>query len=219
MVRNEYTYRKEGNIMLAQQKDETVHAKGKPLILQLDVAGNPSRWINYEQAAFYYAKDLVAWSMGADGFRLHGGKSRMTGARSFLDLNTIIAVRGQLGDKQLFRVPTLTNRTLFRRDQNMCAYCGDEFTASALTRDHITPRSRGGRDVWGNVVASCGPCNKLKDARTPEEAHMKLLYVPYAPNRAEYLILNNRTILADQMDFLKAKVTKESRILNPIKLS
>jgi hypothetical protein len=46
---------------------------------------------------------------------------------------------------------------------------------------------------------------------------MKLLYVPYAPNRAEYLILMNRTILADQMEFLKARVTKDSRILKPLK--
>ena len=199
--------------------DEAVLAKGKPLILQLDVAGNPSRWINYEQAAFYYAKDLVAWSMGEDGIRLHGGKSRMTGLRSFLDLNTIIAVRGQLGDKQLYRTPTLTNRTLFRRDQHICAYCGDEFNAGSLTRDHIVPRSRGGKDVWANVVAACGPCNKLKDDRTPDESGMKLLYVPYAPNKSEYLILMNRTILADQMSFLRDRVTKESRILNPIKVT
>lgn len=202
---------------MTSRKEEHVAAKGRPLILQLDVAGNPARWINYEQAAFYYAKELIAWSMGQDGFRIHGGHSHVTGVRSFLDLNTIIAVRGELGDKQIYRTPTLTNRTLFRRDQHICAYCGQEFSVSALTRDHVTPRSRGGKDIWTNVVAACGGCNKVKDARTPEEAHMKLVYVPYAPNRAEYLILNNRTILADQMEFLKAKVTKESRILHPLK--
>jgi hypothetical protein len=31
---------------------------------------------------------------------------------------------------------------------------------------------------------------------------MKLLAVPYTPNLAEYLILSNRRILADQMEFL-----------------
>lgn len=31
---------------------------------------------------------------------------------------------------------------------------------------------------------------------------MKLLAVPYTPNLAEYLILSNRLILADQMEFL-----------------
>ena len=39
--------------------------------------------------------------------------------------------------------------------------------------------------------------------RTPEEANMALLGVPYTPNRFEYLYLKNRHILAaDQMDFL-----------------
>ena len=32
---------------------------------------------------------------------------------------------------------------------------------------------------------------------------MKLLAVPFTPNLAEYLILQNRRILADQMDFLR----------------
>ena len=82
----------------------------------------------------------------------------------------------------------------------------------------MTPRAQGGKDVWTNVVTACGGCNKAKDARTPEEAGMKLLYIPYAPNRAEYLILMNRTILADQMEFLKARVTKDSRILHPLKI-
>lgn len=198
-------------------REEHVHAKGKPLILQLDAAGNPCRWINYEQGAFYYAKELVAWAIGKDGMRIFGGTSARTGTRSFLDLNTIIAVKGELGDKQIFRTPTLTNRALFRRDQNICAYCGTEYTPTRLSRDHVTPRAHGGRDIWTNVVTACSGCNKVKDARTPEQAHMKLLYVPYAPNRAEYLILMNRTILADQMEFLKARVTKNSRILQPLR--
>jgi hypothetical protein len=201
---------------MATVRDEHVIAKGKPLILQLDAAGNPARWINYEQACFYYAKELVAWSVGEDGMRIFGGTNRQ-GNRSYLDLNTIIAVRGELGDKQIFRTPTLTNRALFRRDQNICAYCGNELTPMHLSRDHVTPRSHGGRDIWTNVVTACGGCNKVKDARTPEQANMKLLYIPYAPNRAEYLILMNRTILADQMEFLKARVTKDSRILKPLK--
>lgn len=191
-------------------------AREHPLILQLDIAGNPCRWMTYEDAAYYKAKDLIAWTVGQDDFTIFGGTSRMTGQQSSMDLNTIIAVKGEIGDKGLFRVPTLTNRALFRRDMNICAYCGGEFGHDHLTRDHVMPSSRGGKDIWQNVVASCGGCNKVKDDRTPDEAGMKLLYVPYAPNRAEYLILMNRTILADQMEFLMTRVTKDSRLLNPI---
>lgn len=40
---------------------------------------------------------------------------------------------------------------------------------------------------------------------------MKLLAVPYTPNLAEYLILQNRRILADQMEFLLAFSRKHQR--------
>lgn len=190
-------------------------ARELPLILQLDKAGNPQKWINHEKAAYYYAKGLVAWTLNADDFTLWGGTSRMTGQRSFMTMETILAVEGEITKKQLEaqnRIP-LTNRTLFRRDRNICAYCGNEFTNRYLSRDHIHPTSKGGENEWMNVVASCHSCNKRKDDRTPEEAGMTLRYVPYVPNRAEYLILQNRRILQDQMEFLITRVSKESRIL------
>ena len=185
-----------------------------PLILQLDVAGQPNRWINYERSAYYYTKDRVAWAMGEVDVVLRGGKSRLTGEQSTLTMNTIIAVKQENGKKaHVHRTPTLTNRALFRRDKSICAYCGQEYGASKLTRDHVIPTSKGGPNIWTNVVTACSDCNRLKDNRTPEQAHMELLYVPYAPNKAEFLILMNRTILADQMDFLLKQVSRESRLL------
>jgi hypothetical protein len=74
------------------------------------------------------------------------------------------------------------------------------------------PMSRGGRDTWMNVVTACRACNQKKGSRTPEEAHMQLIYAPYVPNRAEFLILANRRILADQMEFLRQHVSANSRI-------
>jgi len=41
---------------------------------------------------------------------------------------------------------------------------------------------------------------------------MELVYLPYVPNRAEYLILTNRRILADQMEFLAQHVPAQSRL-------
>ncbi len=186
-----------------------------PLVLQLDQSGNPKCWINYEKAAYYYTKDLVAWTANAEDFTLHGGTSERTGKQSELTMETIIAVKGKVTGRQIElmnKVP-LTNRTLFRRDRHICAYCGQEYGPVDLSRDHIIPDSKGGPNIWMNVVTACNSCNKLKDDRTPEEAQMELLYVPYVPNRAEYLILQNRKILADQMDFLIARVPKESRLL------
>ena len=46
-----------------------------------------------------------------------------------------------------------------------------------------------------------------------EESGMELLYAPYIPNKAEYLILTNRRILSDQMEFLKQHVAAHSRLV------
>jgi hypothetical protein len=54
------------------------------------------------------------------------------------------------------------------------------------------------------------PCNHRKSHRTPEQAHMPLLYAPYVPSLWEDFILRNRRILADQMEFLIAHVPKSS---------
>lgn len=182
-----------------------------PSVLMLDVAGNPRRWITYEDAAYYHVKGLVAWTPSDSEILLRGGVNS-TGDRSTLNINTIIAVKGDVNAAQLMRPPRLTNRILFRRDRNLCAYCGHQFAHENLTRDHIIPTSRGGQDIWSNVVTACSGCNRVKDCRTPEEARMPLRYVPYIPSRAEYLILSNRRILGDQMDFLMSRVSNNSRL-------
>jgi 5-methylcytosine-specific restriction endonuclease McrA len=67
----------------------------------------------------------------------------------------------------------------------------------------VVPRAHGGADVRENVATACGPCNLRKGSRTPEQARMPLLAVPYAPDTAEWLLLSNRRILIDQVRFLQ----------------
>lgn len=185
-----------------------------PQVLMLDISGAPRDWIDYKKSAYYYSKGLVAWDMGATDFTLHGGISRMTFEPVTMSINTIIAIKGKISTKQNanFNKVRLLNKILFRRDMNICAYCGLHFKNADLTRDHIHPVSRGGKDIWTNVVTSCKSCNRAKDYHTLDECNMELLYVPYTPNRYEALILRNRDILADQMQFLMAGVPKESRL-------
>jgi len=187
----------------------------RPDILQLDVTGIPYQWITYENAATLYSKGRVAWTMGNDGYRIHGGIQRITGNQSFMDLDSIIAVKEENAKKNrsyLFKVPRPTAQILFRRDRNLCAYCGSVYKDNDLTRDHIIPQSKQGEDSWMNLVTCCKACNHWKEDRTPEQAEMKLLYVPYIPCRAEWLILQNRKILVDQMEFLLTYVPKNSRL-------
>jgi hypothetical protein len=186
-----------------------------PLILSLDNHGVPHRWITWQQACFYYAKNLVAWTLGDESFTFYGGISQATGMRSSITANSIIAIKGRaMAMKGFSQVPPLNNRELFRRDRHICAYCGGEFSFLRLTRDHIRPASRGGGDTWMNVVTACRSCNGIKRNRLPEEAGLQLLYAPYVPNKAEYLILTNRKILADQMEFLVQHVSHHSRVVS-----
>jgi hypothetical protein len=188
----------------------------RPLILTLDVQGQPHRWINWQHALFYYAKDLVAWDAGDACLTFHGGISRLTGQRSVIVANSIIAIKGRaLGGRSQLQTPPLSNRELFLRDRHHCAYCGAEFNSARLTRDHIKPISQGGADTWMNVVTACRSCNQRKGGHTPEQARMLLLFAPYVPNKAEYLILSNRNILADQMDFLAHHLPERSRLRLP----
>lgn len=60
-----------------------------------------------------------------------------------------------------------TRGLILKRDRHTCQYCG--YSGDKMTVDHLLPRSRGGKDSYNNLVASCLPCNNSKDDRTPEE--------------------------------------------------
>ncbi len=123
--------------------------------------------------------------------------------QSVLKLPSIVACEGKVHIESYD--PPLENKFLFRRDQNMCLYCGGTFSVHDLSRDHVMPLSKGGRDVWTNVVTSCRRCNNRKADRNPEESGLELLAVPFVPNQYEFLYLSNHNVLADQMEFLRAR--------------
>ncbi len=128
-------------------------------------------------------------------------------------INSIIATLGNSHAIQKMRedyVPPLHNHTLFQRDAYLCLYCGESFTKNHLSRDHITPLSMGGRNDWNNVVTACIRCNNHKAGKTPEQANMKLLAIPFRPTHAEHIYLQGRNILSDQMDFLRSHFPRSS---------
>lgn len=191
-----------------------VSAERTPLILRLDVTGQPVRWVPWQDAVILETRSMIAWSAGEHLFTFLGGHNRKTGLRSQVSVSSIIAVHGRLrGIDERALVPPLSNRELFRRDGHMCMYCGGQMPEQLLTRDHVRPLAQGGRDTWNNVVSACRSCNHAKGARTPEQADMPLLAVPYIPNRAEYLALSNRRILSDQMSFLRKRFRHGSPML------
>jgi hypothetical protein len=181
-------------------------------VLQLDISGRPQAWISAREAAVMVACDAIAWTIGEPVLVLRGGWNRVTGRQSRIEVHAIVAARGAIPARAWRHEPALSNSKLFARDRWICAYCGAHCHEADLTREHIHPTSRGGRDHWMNCITACRSCNHHKGNRLPEEAHMHLLYLPYVPSLHEDMILRGRRILADQMEFLLASVPSSSRL-------
>ena len=182
-------------------------------VLRTDVAGMPLEWIDFRDAVRLYYLGQVAYSCGSPLFRIHGGFNALSHRQSCIEVSSIVATVGRSPDvAELLDcyVPPLNNKTLFRRDSNLCLYCGHQFPVRELTRDHVRPLSRGGGDTWNNVVTACRRCNNHKGGHTPEQARMQLVAVPFTPTYAEYIYLKGRRVLADQMEFLMAHIPRTS---------
>jgi hypothetical protein len=182
-------------------------------VLRTDTAGMPLEWVGFEDAVRLYHLQQVAYNCGSLLYRVRGGINAKTGLRSIIEVNSIIATYGKNHALTLAReryVPPLNNTALFRRDFHICLYCGVRFPGSELSRDHVTPIIQGGVDAWNNVVTACRRCNNHKAGRSPEQAGMELLAVPFTPTHAEYIYLQGRRVLADQMEFLRAHFPRSS---------
>ncbi len=182
-------------------------------VLRTDVAGMPLEWIDYRDAVRLYHTEQIAYACGSLIYEIRGGFNAVSGRRSIVEVSSIVATHGDshnLERKRERYTPPLNNRTLFKRDANLCLYCAQQFRTSDLTRDHITPISKGGCDVWTNVVTACRRCNNYKGGRTPEKAGMQLVAVPFTPTYAEYIYLKGRRVLADQMEYLLTHFPRSS---------
>jgi hypothetical protein len=190
-----------------------MHPHSLQHVLQLDIQATPQAWVSLQDAALHYATGSVAWVDGHGPLRtLHGGWNAATGRQSLMEVYPIIALRGAARVNLFHVVPAISKRKLFRRDRFTCAYCGQRFAERDLQCEHIVPQSRGGLWTWMNLVSACGACNGRKADRTPEQAGMPLLYLPYVPSRFEDFLLEGRAIRGDVHDWLAARLPRGSRL-------
>lgn len=83
-----------------------------------------------------------------------------------------------------FRKVTLNRENIFKRDNYECLYCGSK---KNLTIDHVTPKSKGGKNTWKNLVTCCKRCNIQKDNKTLKQSGMELKYTPYRPTYIQFI--------------------------------
>jgi len=189
-------------------------------VLRTDGAGMPLEWISYRDAVRLYYLDQVAYSCGSLLYQVRGGINAVSHQRSIIQVNSIIATHGSHARSRARSAytPPLNNKALFKRDGHLCLYCGSHFKERDLSRDHVTPLSQQGQDCWRNVVSACKRCNSHKAGRTPEQAQMALLAVPFVPTHAEYVYLQSKRVLADQMEFLQAHFPRTSPLHKRLQL-
>jgi 5-methylcytosine-specific restriction endonuclease McrA len=122
----------------------------------------------------------------------------ISGASRVFPLPTVLRLRRYVNVPM--RGARWSRRAVFHRDSYRCIFCGiragDKRKGGILTRqdftlDHLIPRSRGGRNSWGNTACACAPCNQRKGDRTPDEAGMTLLWEPKIP-RVDYLVASGQ---------------------------
>ena len=120
--------------------------------------------------------DLVSWTGYSNA---PTGDEMIHGATIALRVPKIIVL--SLYD----RVPRLevkfSRRNVFLRDKFTCQYCAKTLPETQLNLDHVTPRDKGGRTTWENIVTSCFRCNTRKANKLPKEAGMHPRSKPFAP--------------------------------------
>ena len=84
--------------------------------LRIDTTGLPLEWINYKDAAKLYAVEQVVYTLGNELYTINGGVNAVSGKRSRITVNSIIATEGRtkhFQDKMREYIPPLNNQTLF----------------------------------------------------------------------------------------------------------
>jgi hypothetical protein len=67
------------------------------------------------------------------------------------------------------------------RDGNTCQYTGEKLAKEDITIDHVTPKSRGGKDTWENLAVTSKKINSKKGNKLNSEVGLKLIRKPKAP--------------------------------------
>ena len=103
------------------------------------------------------------------------GDRVLRSAHDVFSVPSVIRRRTYINVRRRREASGMKRLRIYIRDKFRCQYCGEKKAATALTLDHILPRSRGGDNSPVNIVTACLACNGRKGSRTPDEARMPLL--------------------------------------------
>ena len=94
---------------------------------------------------------------------------------------------------------------IWNRDGGVDQYTGKKLSEREASIDHVIPRSRGGRNGWGNLVLTSKRINYMKGNKMNEEAGLKLIRKPTAPRPVPVSATIKEARHRDWTHFLMAK--------------
>jgi hypothetical protein len=107
------------------------------------------------------------------------GEDYIAGTKDCFKIPEIIVLSQY--DKLPRHTVTFSRRSLYKRDNFTCQYCGAQPGSEELTIDHVLPRSKGEETKWENCVLACTKCNTKKADKPLKECGFKLKTQPKKP--------------------------------------
>lgn len=132
--------------------------------------------VQVEGEECFQTHDLPSWIRYSDA---SDASARIHGARIAILVPKIVVLA--LYDRLPRLEVKFSRRNVLLRDKFTCQYCAKVLPETQLNLDHVTPRAKGGRTTWENIVTSCFRCNTRKANKLPHEAGMHPRSQPFAP--------------------------------------
>lgn len=157
---------------------------GNGRVLVLNASFEPINVCTVRRAAVLVLKDKAVL--------LERAERPLRSERLSLDRPTVIRLISFVRIPRDAHGRKITRKAVLARDSWTCQYCGTG--KPGLTVDHVIPRSRGGKSVWENIVASCATCNRRKGSHLPREIKMHPHTKPRAPGPTVFIRIASPTI-------------------------
>lgn len=154
----------------------------------------------YEPLAVVSFKRALVLVLNQKATVLAGASQRVRSVTAEFEMPSVILLSRYVRIPNSRRIP-VSRRGVLRRDSQKCGYCG----GSANTIDHITPKSKGGKDTWENLVACCLRCNNAKGDRTLQEIGWSLRIKPGMPTGKAWTVRGAERQQPEWTDYLEIR--------------
>jgi hypothetical protein len=105
--------------------------------------------------------------------------------------------------KRFKNIPS--NKAVYFRDRGRCQYTGKKLTSDEASVDHVVPVSKGGKNIWTNVVLTSKELNRQKSNKLNSEVGLKPLKPPVKPQDVDMCLTINEARHRDWNLFLVVK--------------